>query len=62
MVPLLARLDGQTSLAKIYEDARAGATIPDEFKIENLAVLVARTLELGYTVLSSQALLTFSSR
>jgi SAM-dependent methyltransferase len=62
MVPLLARLDGQTSLAKIYQDARAGATIPDEFKIENLAVLVARTLELGFTVLSSQALLTFSSR
>ncbi len=50
MVPLLTRLDGKTTLAQIYAEARATDAIPEEFKLENLAVLVARTLELGFTV------------
>src|SRR5438309_1467803 len=33
MVPLLARLDGKTTLAKIYGDARVEATVPPEFKL-----------------------------
>ncbi len=51
MVPLLARLEGKTTLAKIYEDARAEASIPEEFKLENFAVLVARALEMGFITL-----------
>ncbi|HCX28597.1 MAG TPA: hypothetical protein DHU55_02320 [Blastocatellia bacterium] len=51
MVPLLTRLDGKTSLANIYDEARAKDEIPEDFKLENLAVLVARTLEMGYTLL-----------
>jgi hypothetical protein len=51
MVPLLTRLDGKTSLANIYDEARAKDEIPEDFKLENLAVLVARTLEMGFTLL-----------
>jgi len=51
MVPLLARLDGKTTLTKIYEEARTEASIPEEFKLENFAVLVARALELGFIAL-----------
>jgi len=51
MVPLLARLDGKTTLAKIYEDVRAEGSIPEEFKLENFAVLVARALEMGFITL-----------
>lgn len=52
MVPLLTRLDGKTTLAKIYEDANTEASIPEEFKLENFAVLVARALEMGFIVLA----------
>ena len=52
MVPLLARLDGKTTLAKIYKDVRSEGSIPEEFKLENFAVLVARALEMGFIVLS----------
>ena len=48
MVPLLARLDGKTTLAKIYEDARAEGSVPEEFKLENFAVLVSRAVEIGF--------------
>jgi len=51
MVPFLLRLDGKTTLATIYDEARTKGEIPEEFKLENLAVLVARTLELGLSVL-----------
>jgi SAM-dependent methyltransferase len=51
MVPLVARLDGKTSLAKIYEDARVAGAMPEDFKLQNLAVLVARTIGLGFTLL-----------
>jgi SAM-dependent methyltransferase len=52
MVPLLTRLDGKTTLTKIYENARTEASIPEEFKLENFAVLVARALEMGFIVLT----------
>ena len=52
MVPLLVRLDGKTSLAKIYEDASTEGSIPEEFKLENFAVLIARALEMGFVVLA----------
>jgi hypothetical protein len=52
MVPLLARLDGRTKLAEIYEDARATGDVPEDFQLQNLAVLVARTIEMGYTTVS----------
>jgi len=51
MVPLLARLDGKTTLTKIYGDAQTEGTVPEEFKLENFAVLVARALELGFIAL-----------
>ena len=51
MVPLLVRLDGKTKLAKIYENARNETSIPEEFKLENFAVLVARALEMGFITL-----------
>lgn len=51
MASMLVRLDGETSLAQIYEEFRENDAIPKEFALENFAVLVAGTLELGYTLL-----------
>jgi hypothetical protein len=51
MVPLLARLDGQTTLTTIYEEAKAQAQVPEDFKLEDFVGLVSGAITLGYVVL-----------
>jgi methylase of polypeptide subunit release factors len=50
MIPLLSRFDGKTTVANIYSEAKG--TVPESFKLQSFAELVARTLELGFTVLN----------
>lgn len=54
MVPVLARFDGKTTVARVYEDARSDAALPDGFRLEDFVALVSRTVEAGYIVLSSK--------
>ncbi|MGI9067377.1 MAG: methyltransferase [Pyrinomonadaceae bacterium] len=52
MVPLLARLNGQTTLAEIYEEARARSEIPADFQPEHFCDLVSRAMGLGFISLT----------
>ena len=51
MVTLLTGIDGQATLSQIYDKAREDNVIPEDFKLINFAILVARTLEMGFTLL-----------
>lgn len=48
MVPLLARLDGVTTLSKIFDEAKERGEIPDDFALEDFCGLVAGAMSLGY--------------
>jgi hypothetical protein len=51
MVPLLARLDAQTTLTTIYEEAKALSQVPESFGLEDFVGLVSGAITLGYVVL-----------
>lgn len=48
MVPLLARLNGQTTLAAIHEEAKARSEMPADFELKDFCGLVAGAMALGY--------------
>jgi hypothetical protein len=52
MVPLLARLNGQVTIRKIYEEAKAGSEMPADFELKDFCGLVAGAMALGYIVLT----------
>jgi len=45
---VLARFDAKTTVAKVFADAQADATIPDAVRQEDFAALVSHALEAGY--------------
>jgi SAM-dependent methyltransferase len=51
MVPLFTRFDGSLTTAEIYDQARLGAEIPDDFEIKDFTSLVARMIERGFLML-----------
>lgn len=51
MVPLLARLNGQMTVRKIYEEAKARSEMPADFELKDFCGLVAGAMALGYIVL-----------
>ena len=53
----LARFDAQTTVAKVFEDAQADATVPDDVGLEEFVALVSRALEAGYLALPQTTLL-----
>ena len=60
-VDVLARFDGQTTVARVFEDAQADATIPDAVRREDFVTLVSQALEAGYLVLPETTLLRAQS-
>jgi SAM-dependent methyltransferase len=56
MVPLLARLNGQTTLAAIYEEAKARSEVPADFELKDFCGLVAGAMALGYIDLPEMGL------
>jgi SAM-dependent methyltransferase len=48
MVPLLARLNGQTTLAAVYEEAKARSEMPADFELKDFCGLIAGAMALGY--------------
>jgi SAM-dependent methyltransferase len=55
-VPLFMRFDGHLTVREIYEVARAEEDMPPEFGLENFLLLVTRSIEAGFLILSSEEL------
>jgi hypothetical protein len=51
-IGLFMRFDGQTTVTHIYEMARAESELPAGFGLSDFILLVTRSLEAGYLVLS----------
>ena len=52
----LARFDARTTVAKVFEDAQADATMPDDVRLEEFVAFVSRALEAGYLDLPESSL------
>jgi SAM-dependent methyltransferase len=51
MVPLIARFDGTKTPGQIYNDAKPGSELPEDFGLRDFTELVARLIERGYLIL-----------
>lgn len=60
-VRVLPRFNAKTTVAKVFEDAQADATMPDGVGLKNFVALVSRALEGGYLVLPKMTLLRTQS-
>lgn len=58
---MFARLDGLTTVANVFEDVKADATMPDRFRLEDFVALISQGLEAGYLVLPELTLLSAQS-
>lgn len=50
-IHLFMRFDGKTTVAQIYEAAKTQSEMPEEFGIDDLVLLVTRSIEAGFLVL-----------
>jgi SAM-dependent methyltransferase len=50
-IPLFMRFDGKTTVAQIYEAAKTGSEVPEEFGIDDFVLLVTRSIEAGFLIL-----------
>ncbi len=48
LVPLVLRLDGQTTPAEIFQSAKADGQLPEGFALEDFTRLLARMIEVGF--------------
>jgi Methyltransferase small domain len=55
-VPLFMRFDGCLTVREIYEVARVEEEMPQEFSLENFILLVTRSIEAGFLILSPEEL------
>jgi hypothetical protein len=55
-VPLFMRFDGCLSVREIYEVARVEEEMPQEFSLDNFILLVTRSIEAGFLILSAEEL------
>jgi len=55
-VPLFMRFDGCLSVKEIYDIAQAEEELPQEFGLENFILLVTRSIEAGFLILSPEEL------
>jgi len=53
-VPLFTRFDGLLTVAEIYDAARAEEDMPNEFGLEDFILLVTRSIEAGFLILSAE--------
>jgi SAM-dependent methyltransferase len=55
-IPLLTRFDGLLTVAEVYDAARAEEEMPHEFGVEHFILLVTRSIEAGFLILSADEL------
>jgi hypothetical protein len=55
-IPLFTRFDGHLTVAAVYDAARAEDEMPEEFGLENFILLVTRSIEAGFLILSADEL------
>jgi hypothetical protein len=55
MVPLMSLFDGVLTVAEVYQEARSKEGVPENFRVEDFTVLVARAIEGGLLLLPDQS-------
>lgn len=55
-IPMFTRFDGCLTVAEIYEAARAEGEMPEAFGLEDFVLLVTRSIEAGFLILSAEQL------
>ncbi|HYW71878.1 MAG TPA: hypothetical protein VE961_12640, partial [Pyrinomonadaceae bacterium] len=55
-IPLFMRFDGCLTVKEIYDIAQAEADVPQEFGLEDFILLVTRSIEAGFLILSAEEL------
>lgn len=55
-INLLMRFNGRTTVAQVYEAARADAELPEKFSLDDFVLLITRSIEAGFLILPDDKL------
>jgi hypothetical protein len=45
------RFDGKTTVAQVFEAAKAESRVPEQFALDDLVLLLTRSIEAGFLIL-----------